>query len=472
MNTLFNNNSWVKTFLKVLTLFFCCCWFIYNFSKSDIPADAGDGIMHYYISNASWQNPSLFLDHWGKPLFILLSSPFSQFGFAGIVFFNIVVFVSTVLIAWRIAIRLEINFVFQLIFPLVLINIQDYSLTVLGGLTEPLFNLFFITSFWLLLSKRWIALSILVSFLPFLRSEGQLPVILIGIIFLYLKQYKAIPFLFIGIIIYSIIGFFVFGDLAWYFTHNPYHLNNSIYNHGSWNHYLLSYKNYLGNPGLFLFIPSFIFIIYSIFKNKLIELDLMILFYVYGTYFTILFLHSYFWATGTNASMGLTRIATQAMPTFILINLYFLSKSSFFSNKLLHYLITGIFLILVVSSITTKHFPLRANSFERSILQSASFIKKINTKHHSLFYHHPLFCFAMDENPYLKNQMCKFFYSKDFSKELRTIIKSGDYIIWDSQFGPREQGLPLELLASQSKLSFIKQFGSQSNNLIKIYRLK
>jgi hypothetical protein len=87
LNTLFNNNSWVKTFLKVLTLFFCCCWFIYNFSKSDIPADAGDGIMHYYISNASWQNPSLFLDHWGKPLFILLSSPFSQFGFAGIVFF-------------------------------------------------------------------------------------------------------------------------------------------------------------------------------------------------------------------------------------------------------------------------------------------------------------------------------------------------------------------------------------------------
>jgi hypothetical protein len=72
------------------SLLFCSVWLIFMMLKSEVPNDVGDGIMHYFISNASWENPELFLHHWGKPLFILFSSSFAQFGFYGMVIFNII----------------------------------------------------------------------------------------------------------------------------------------------------------------------------------------------------------------------------------------------------------------------------------------------------------------------------------------------------------------------------------------------
>ncbi|NNK80780.1 MAG: hypothetical protein HKO93_04710, partial [Flavobacteriales bacterium] len=52
--------------------------------------DTGDGIAHYQIARFSWSHPELFLHHWGKPLFTLLSSPFAQIGFNGMITFNLI----------------------------------------------------------------------------------------------------------------------------------------------------------------------------------------------------------------------------------------------------------------------------------------------------------------------------------------------------------------------------------------------
>jgi len=57
--------------------------------------DEGDSIQHYLISRYSWVHPYLFFDHWGKPIFTILSSPFSQFGFKGIQIFNLLNLVGT-----------------------------------------------------------------------------------------------------------------------------------------------------------------------------------------------------------------------------------------------------------------------------------------------------------------------------------------------------------------------------------------
>jgi hypothetical protein len=456
-----NHKIWVDTLLKVLTLFFCISWYSFQFVKSEIPADSGDGIMHYFISNASWENPILLLHHWGKPLFILLSSPFSQFGFSGIISFNILVFTVTILIAWKIASKFNLSIWLTILFPIILINIQDYSITVLGGLTEPLFNLFFLLTFWLLVTKKWFWLAIITSFLPFLRSEGQLPVVLIFFILLYFKQYKYIPFLLVGFILYSIVGFFALNDFWWYFTKSPYVMNNGIYQHGNWNHYLLSYKNYLGNTGLFVFIGAFIYLILQILKRSWKTIEFTNLFYIYGTFVGIVVLHSYFWATGQNASLGLTRITTQAMPAFVLLNLIFIEKSRFGKYKFSSFVIGSISLLIALNSVLTKHFPIKANALELQVINAANTLKRTIKPGQLLFYHHPLFCFEFGNNPFTKNQSCIFYYCDDLEKDIVTKMKAGDLIVRDSQFGPQEQQLTFQSITNSKHLTLYRKFVSK-----------
>jgi hypothetical protein len=50
-----------------------------------------DSFQHYMISCYSWKHPHLLLDHWGKPIFTLLSSPFSQVGYKGLLLFNVLI---------------------------------------------------------------------------------------------------------------------------------------------------------------------------------------------------------------------------------------------------------------------------------------------------------------------------------------------------------------------------------------------
>ena len=275
--------------LKGITLTFSFVWLIVIHFLNEIPFDVGDGIMHFNISQASWSDSQLFIHHWGKPLFILLSSTFAQLGFSGIVFFNILIFIITVFFAWKISSNLEIPPLFQAAYPLVLISIFDYSSCILSGLTEPLFSLFIMIAFWLILSKKWFWFAFIISFMPFIRSEGQLPILIAFLLFSILGKWNSIPFLLTGFIIYGILGIFLIGDFWWYFTNSPYEWSNDIYGSGNWYDYLKSYKQYLGNTGLILTITGSISIVYLIRNKKWEDLHFFSLIFVSGVFLGILF---------------------------------------------------------------------------------------------------------------------------------------------------------------------------------------
>ena len=59
-----------------------------------------DNFIHYRLSRYAFQHPQFFIDHWGKPLFTILSSPFSQFGFQGIKVFNVIIGLLAAMFAW------------------------------------------------------------------------------------------------------------------------------------------------------------------------------------------------------------------------------------------------------------------------------------------------------------------------------------------------------------------------------------
>jgi hypothetical protein len=444
-------------FLRSTGLLITSCWLLWIGIRNEIPADSGDGLMHFFYAQASWQNPYFFLHHWGKPLFILLSSGFAQFGFTGIIVFNTAIHVGTVWMGYKILNHFECNPWIQGLLPGILLLSNDYVTTIVGGLTEPLFNLALVSAFYLFIKEKYVWFAIMVSFMPFMRSEGQLPVIL-SFVLLYRKQsFKSLPFLTTGFLIYAVAGVLASKSFWWFFTESPYSMDNSIYGKGTWWHYLLSYKSYLGNPGLFAFILGTISGLTLIRKKDYRTLMLDELLLAYGVFFGVIFAHSYFWATGQNGSLGLTRIATQGMPLFLILQLYLVNSMPWLKEPKKVYFGFGT-VVLLLSSITSPHFPVKAGPMEQQLIKAARFMKRETPHHYKVHYHYPLFIFGYGENPFLKDNRVVFSYFSDFYKRIDSEILPGEFVVWDSHFGPQEAGLSLDTLTKYKQFVKVNEY--------------
>jgi hypothetical protein len=447
-----------ELFAQIAVLLFCIVWLCYMMIHNEVPTDTGDGIMHYFISQAAWSDPTLFLHHWGKPFFILLSSPFAQLGFNGVVVFNVLVYGLTVILGYLILNRKGVSIWIAILFPLILLKAHDVASTILGGLTEPLFNLAIIGALFFLLEKKYVWFALIVSLMPFMRSEGQLPFILALGLLLYHRQFTRIPLLLFGFTLYAIAGIFVYDDFWWYFTKSPYAMDNGIYGKGTWLHYLLAYKSYLGNAGLYVLIVSVPFMFYLLLKRKWDELELDWAFFAHGIFFGVLASHSYFWATGQNGSLGLTRIGTQGMPVFVLIHLYYLSRMPIHNTRVFNGILGLACAGLLVALSTTKYFPKKADPLDKEIMNAANYLKKQQLKGNHIYYHFPLFCFAFGENSFIRDQQTVHHSFLNLENDLKHLIQPGDIIVRDSHFGPVEMHFPLDEIAKHPELVKIKEF--------------
>ncbi|MGJ8661450.1 MAG: hypothetical protein ACSHXL_05400 [Bacteroidota bacterium] len=436
-----------KSISYVVVIFFAVCWLVYNQSLLLAPVDTGDGLLHFFISQASWENPNYFLDHWGKPLFIALSSPFAQLGYVGMFQFNVLTFICTTIFGWLILQKLNVNKGLALCFPLLLLLTYDYVRTISGGLTEPLFSLFLLIGSWFWLKDKYLLASLFIGCLLFLRSEGQLTVLLFLGLLIYAKQWRAILFLTTPFIIYSVIGLITLHDFFWYFNQSPYEVSNNTYGAGDYNHYLMSYKNFLGNHGLFLFLGS-IPMIFASFWSKKVDFKLFgVIFISFGTFFGIIAAHSYFWGSGTHGSMGLTRIATQALPSFLIVSLYFLSQYAVFSSnkgKFLGY-IFGVGMLI----------QLCVTPFLKKTIDPTEFaIQQLYKENHYQVQGSPLvttniyFAELFGRNPLTKSKPETTILSKEILVNNTYSFEKGSYFLWDNYSGPVELNVSYSLIAN------------------------
>ena len=102
-----------------------------------------------------------------------------------------------------------------------------YLFIMYTSLTEILFSTILIASIYLFINKRFIWSAIAISLIPFARTEGMMFIILFIFPLIWMKQYKALPFLFTGFIIFSIAGWPMYHDLFWFFTKMPYSSSGS-----------------------------------------------------------------------------------------------------------------------------------------------------------------------------------------------------------------------------------------------------
>lgn len=393
-----------------------------------------DNYWHYYFSRYAFQKPEFFLHHWGKPLFIALSVCFSQFGFFGTTFFNLLCGILCSWIVYKFCKQLGykapyIGIVFTVFTPV-------YFLVIQSAMTEPLFSLVFIYASYLIFTEKYIAGAIVASFLMYARTEGVFFIIIYGVFYLIIKRWKYLPFFSVGFLLYSLIGYLSGHDFFWFFTENPYK-ENSPYGHGDWDHFFKLYQQILGTPLTILFLVGIIFIVWDFIKKPRLILEsasntnkILWLILIPSLFFSLF--HIYAWAEGKYASYGLYRVFASVTPAFSIVSFLSFNKILEFDFKKLYktvFIIVGIVYVTNSCFIFTK-YPIKAYGAEKAGRKLAKWLKKERKQGSLLFYAHPAVVFFCDFNPFdEKNKECHAFPMDDSYKQLGHF-----YYVWDTQF--------------------------------------
>lgn len=307
-NSFFKKWFWLLALLDILAI---------QFSQSTF--DSGDSVLHYLHARQALRYPHYFLEHWSKPLFVLLAAIPASFGFWGMKLFNSICVLGATWFAFKLLEkRTELAW---MVFPFSLAA-PEYFLSQASGLTEPLFSTLLMASLYAWDQKKFPLSLIIASFLPFVRSEGWFVLPFFAAMALFSENRKSALWLITGHLIYGVAGWLADGDFLWMFHENPYQGIEVKYGSGHWSHYLLQTPFLLGIP-LTLLLVSGMFKPFRQLKSfslkSLFSVDFM---FIYGITLAFYVAHSIFWHFGWFHSFGLKRVFIAVIPLMIIIAVY------------------------------------------------------------------------------------------------------------------------------------------------------
>lgn len=291
----------------------------------------GDSVLHFQYAKYAGLHPANFLNHWAKPLYTIFAFPFAQFGFIGIKIFNVLMSLISAYFTFKILENFKtVNAQF---IAIILFSITLFVNVTISGLTEPFSAALLMVSIYFLVKNKTILGLFIISFLPFIRSEG---LIILGVFFVYLissKKLKWSPWLISGHVVMSVIGSFYYHDLLWVFNKIPYAHISSVYGIGTWTHFIEQLYFQVGLIEYVLFFVGCIAMIIALvnLKGKLPFINEK-LWLVYGCFFAFFIAHTSFWALGIFNSMGLSRVFVSVMPLLAII---VLDGLNFIENQIL-----------------------------------------------------------------------------------------------------------------------------------------
>ncbi|MEI6174154.1 MAG: hypothetical protein WCR01_10400 [Bacteroidota bacterium] len=414
----------------------------------DGTGDSGDSIMHYLFARYAPVHPELYFDHWAKPLFVLISSPFAQFGFNGMKLFNLSVSLLTLYLTYLTARSLGmpnplLGVVFLIFMPL------QYILT-FSGLTEPLFALFLIGAIFLAIHRKYLAAAVVVSLMPFVRSEGLIIIVVFGGWLLCKRQWKYIPWLLAGHILYSFAGYSVHHDLLWIFTKIPYGSLDAKYGSGPLLHFVTQMNYVIGVPLYLLLVAGiFSYLWHWIRKKGMISPDETIL--IFAGFFLFFIAHSLFWYLGIFNSMGLKRVLLGAAPLISLMALrgFNLLTLEIIPGKKVVTRIMGGLLVTYVVIFPFTHNPaairfsndMKATREQTMAKAVASYMAQNPVPpQNKMLYTHPYLSESMNIDHF--NGLRR----RDLTMRNVSLLQPGDKVIWDNWFAVVETKTTLRSL--------------------------
>lgn len=434
----------------------------------DGTCDAGDSIHHYQFARHAPLHPALFFDHWAKPLFVLLACPFAQFGFVGIKVFNAMVVATTLFFTFKSAEKLGVQN--PILCSIILIFSPLYYSYTFSGLTEPLFALFLIFGVYMVLINKGLLASVIISFLPFIRSEGLFFIVVFGLYFLLKKRWKYLPFLLLGHIVYSVAGYFVYYDFLWVFNKIPYARLSSTYGHGQWFHFIDQFIYVTGVPIYILFWLGVLSFIWKRYTTQ-VKYEMYIL--VLGGFFAFFIAHSLFWYWGIFNSMGLKRVLISVMPLAVIIALQgfnILTEEVFKHKKYIKQgLQTAILLYIFIFPFTSNHAAIKANrdlklSVDQQTAQkTAQFILNNMATLPRVVCGSPYLSYVLNIDPFDPGKRI------NFSPDLMSVTQPGDLIIWENWFSVLEYGIDQNYFDQHPEFKLLHQESAHDDHREIVY---
>lgn len=435
-------------------------YFSYMAFVSEGVLDAGDGIAHYQAARYAPQNPELYLDHWSKPLFTLLASPFAQLGFPGMIVFNVLLFAITAILlyAWG----EKRNVYWAWLTPLLMLASVEYYDMVNAGMTEVLFATLTVATVYLFYQKKYRAGAILFSFSLFSRPEGMLILPVFAVFLATERQWRALPFLATGFVLYAVVGLFVFGDFLWYVHQNPYPPGTSIYGSGEWYFFMLRAPLIWGFEPLPLLLGGMLIILVSLFGPNRREAVRHLLLLVVPV-LLVTAVHSYVWYKGIQGSAGLLRVMVTVVPLALFICFLALETvqrklgmwpGPWFTRLMF---VGGGFVFaayLYKTNWRLELLPIAETPAQKTMSEAAIWAKN-ETGTAKFYYMDPYLPYKMGLNPFDPQKMARL-YTLDPADPLST-PKPGEYILWEAVLAPLEGRMPKERLAD-GRLQIIRTF--------------
>jgi hypothetical protein len=449
---------------EILASFFVFLVLVAIVFATDTTGDSGDSIMHYLYSRYAFKYPAFFLNHWAKPVFVLFTAPFSQFGFKGIMVFNAICATITALYSFYTAKNLAIKnpwlvFIFIFFAPL-------YFKLIFSGLTEYMFGLFLIMGIYMVTKSNHISALIIISFLPLIRSEGLIVVVLFFLYYILRRKYKILSYILSGQLVYTIAGAFYYKDILWVFTKIPYNNLGSPYGSGQLFDFVHRMNYVIEKPIYFLLFLGSLSLLYTLIRFGLRKNNDIKIILIYGTFATVFLSHTLFWWLGIFNSMGLPRVLIPLVPVIALISLEGVQiLYSQFKNGLLK----GTLIAVIVLTVALYPFSHRQQGvvFNKELFlleenriidqEILPFLKEDFPDYGSRLYYF--------SHPYLSLALGIDYFDAKSHLRIQNLASgqmfSGAIIIWDNWYGPIEDGINRDFFTNDNRFILLKSFQKQ-----------
>jgi len=419
-----------------------------------------DSIAHYMFSRYAFKYPELFLEHWGKPLFTILSAPFAQLGYTGAMIFNILCGLLTAWLIYRIASKLLYDYSWTVI--LMVIFSPVYLINMFTSLTEILFSLVLVGAIYLFLVRRFIGSAILISLIPFARTEGLMFLPLFLVAYLWMKQYRAIPFLAAGFVLFGLLGLPKYQDFWWFFTAMPYGESGSeLYGSGSFFFYVRKFHHIMGFPLIILaLVGTGAIAKWFISSRKLLHDIGWTTEYVLilPAFFGFILAHSFLWWQGLMGVLASYRFIACVLPlgAFIALAGFNVIINSVSYNRVVRNRVGALIILSVlVTPFVYYKIPFIPRGSYDTIEKAATWLR--NSAYHDrfIYYFDPTVAFFLKEDPWDEERV---FQIKPDRENPEKSFNDSAVVFWENSFGAFEAGIPFEKLLLNPHFKLLNVF--------------
>jgi hypothetical protein len=359
-----------------------------------------------------------------------------------------------------------------------------------SALTEPTNALVLSLVIYFFISDRFKAAIILTSFLPLLRTEGlvilasMLPFILVR------KQYKLVPWLLTGTVVYSILAAIISGDWGYFFKNNPYfkfeNAESTSFDpgNGSLFHYIQNQRQITGFwLSLLMAITLVLILIYLFqrFKKKTPhELSQVMVWLLFPVYFGYLAAHSLIWFWGILGSHGLFRVFMVVSPVAALMAQFAIHKLMAQDIQILNRIIKVITVIgCFLLAYPGANFPypwenkssISAYPAIPQFDQAIQFIHSKQWQKHPIVHQFPELNVRMDLDPFVSGNdlsQYKTFYIWSINKTdpNKDWLPDSSVVIWDNFHARRDAPMLLSELKSLPNYQEVAYFPAKNAGLL------